>query len=171
LVHVNMTGVVHVLNFSQPLPHDQDFYDDQAAKIRDNLLSATDDDGDHARNDTDHPHSPENQVIAGTAEVSATAGGSHTMAFMRFVESTTVIHAGETVGWSNLGPVAAHTITFGIEPTDPMPPSSNVTLDADGARHAVINSPTDSVNSGFIAASPQDRVGLSQSPLRVTRSA
>jgi hypothetical protein len=82
-----------------------------------------------------------------------------------------VIHAAETVEWSNLGPVAAHTITFGIEPTDPMPPSSNVTLDADGARHAVINSPTDSVNSGFIAASPQDRVGLSQSPLRVTRSA
>ena len=169
LVHVNMTGVVHVLNFSQPLPHDQDFYDDQAAEIRDNLLSAADDDGDHARHDTDHPHSPENQVIAGTAEVSATAGGSHTMALMRFVESRTVIHAGETVEWSNLGPVAAHTITFGIEPADPMPPSSNVTLDADGARHAVINSPTDSVNSGFIAASPQDRVGLPQSPLGVTR--
>src|SRR5260370_358792 len=158
LVHVNMTGVVHVLNFSQPLPHDQDFYDDQAAEVRDNLLSAADDDGDHARHDTDHLHSPENQVIAGIAEVSATAGGFHTMALMRFVESTTVIHAGETVEWSNLGPVAAHTITFGIEPADPMPPSSNVTLDADGARHAVINSPTDSVNSGFMAASPQDRI-------------
>ena len=169
LVHVNMTGVVHVLDISQPLPHDQGFYDDQAAEMGHNLLSAADDDGDHERHDSDHPRSPENQVIAGTAEVAATAGGSHTVALMRFVESRTVIHAGETVEWSNLGPVAAHTITFGIEPADPFPPSSNVTLDVDGARHAVINLPTDSVNSGFIAASPQDRVGLPQSPLGVTR--
>ena len=91
------------------------------------------------------------------------------MALMRFVEPTTVIHAGETVEWSNLGPVTAHTITFGIEPADPMPPSANVTLDSDGTRHAVIISPTDIVNSGFITASPQDRVGLPQSPLGVTR--
>jgi plastocyanin len=169
LVHVNMTGVVHVLNLSRPLPHDQDFYDDQATEMRHDLLSAADDDGDHQRHDSDHPRSPENQVIAGTAEVTATAGGSDTVALMRFVEPAMVIHAGETVEWSNLGPVVAHTITFGIEPADPMPPSSNVTLDADGARHAVINSPTDSVNSGFITASPQDRIGLSQSPLGITR--
>jgi plastocyanin len=151
------------------LPHDQAFYDDQAAEMRHQLLSAGDHDGDHQRHDSDRTRSPENQVTAGIAEISATPGGSQTMALMRFVESTSVIHVGETVEWSNLGPVTAHTITFGIEPADPMPPSSNVTLDADGARHAVINSPADSVNSGFITASPQDRVGLPQSPLGVTR--
>lgn len=53
LVHVNMTGVVHVLNLSQPLPHDQDFYDDQAAEVGHNLLSAANDDGDHGRHDSD----------------------------------------------------------------------------------------------------------------------
>jgi plastocyanin len=173
LVHANMTGVVHVLSLSQPLPHDQDFYDDQAAEMRHDLLSGTDKgtdhDGNHERDDSDRTRSPENQVTAGIAEISATAGGSQTVALMRFVEPTIVVHAGETVEWSNLGPVTAHTITFGIEPADPMPPSANVTLDADGARHAVINSPADNVNSGFITASPQDRVGLPQSPLGVTR--
>jgi plastocyanin len=173
LVHANMTGVVHVLNLSQPLPHDQDFYNDQAAELRHDLLSDTDKDndhhGDHERDNSDRAHSPENQVTAGVAEVSATAGGSQTVALMRFMEPTTVIHAGETVEWSNLGPITNHTITFGIEPADFMPPSANVTLDADGARHAVINSPADNVNSGLIAASPQDRVGLPQSPLGVTR--
>src|SRR5260370_21701244 len=173
LVHVNMTGVVHVLSLSQPLPHDQDFYDDQAAEMRHDLLSdidkGTDHDGNHERDDSDRTRSPENQVTAGIAEISATAGGSQTVALMRFVEPTIVVHAGETVEWSNLGPVTAHTITFGIEPADPMPPSANVTLDAVGARHAVINSPADNVNSGFITASPQDRVGLPQSPLGVTR--
>ncbi len=44
-----------------------------------------------------------------------------------------------------------------------------MTLDADGARHAVISSPTDIVQSGFIAAAFQDRVGLPQGLLGVTR--
>src|ERR1700676_3697131 len=39
LVHADMTGVVHVLNFSDPLPHDQDFYDRQARSARAVLLS------------------------------------------------------------------------------------------------------------------------------------
>ena len=60
------------------------------------------------------------------------------------------------------------TITFGTEPANPMPPV-NVTVDADGARHSVINSPADSAHSGFILAAPQDRVGLAQSPISVTR--
>jgi hypothetical protein len=41
-----------------------------------------------------------------------------------------------------------------------MPPSGNVTLDSDGARHAVINTTADSVHSGFIVASAQERTGL-----------
>ena len=50
-----------------------------------------------------------------------------------------------------------------------MPPSANVTRDPDGARHVVIDSPTASAHSGFIAAAPQERTGLAQAPLGVTR--
>ena len=61
------------------------------------------------------------------------------------------------------------TITFGTEPANPMAPSTNVTVDSDGARHAVIDSMTDSVHSGFVVAAFQERVGLPQSPVGVTR--
>src|SRR5712671_5907728 len=39
LVHVDMTGVVHVLNAAETLPHDQAFYDRQAKNDRATLLS------------------------------------------------------------------------------------------------------------------------------------
>jgi plastocyanin len=165
LVHVNMTGVVHVLSPSGPVPHDQDFYDDQAADMRHGLLSSMHGD-DHS---LDRAPSSVNQVIAGDSKILGTAGGSSTVAFPRFMQPRIVIHAGETVEWSNVAPVGSHTVTFGVEPSNATPPSANVTVDADGARHAIITSPTDSVNSGYISASPQDRVGLPQSPLGVTR--
>ena len=169
LVHPNMTAVVHVLDRSQPLPHDQLFYDDQASDEGHDLLS---DD----RHDTDHDQHEEHKqpgsgqgVTAGIGKVSATAGGSETLSVMRFLHESTVIHAGETVEWTNLDPVTPHTITFGTEPANPMPPSANVTLDPDGARHVAINSPSDSAHSGFIVAAPQERTGLAQAPLGVTR--
>ena len=59
--------------------------------------------------------------------------------------------------WSNSDPTASRTITFGTEPADPMPPSANVTVDVDGARHAVINPTANSAHSGFIVAAPQER--------------
>ena len=88
---------------------------------------------------------------------------------MRFLHDETVIHAGETVEWSNFDPAATHTITFGAEPANLVAPSANVTVDVDGARHAVINSTTDSVHSGSIASAPQERTGLAQAPLGITR--
>ena len=48
-------------------------------------------------------------------------------------------------------------------------PSPDVTVDSDGARHAIIDSLPDSTHSGFIIAAPQERLGLPQSPLGVTR--
>src|SRR5215469_18700047 len=39
----------------------------------------------------------------------------------------------------------------------------------DGSRHAILNSPADHVHSGFIAPAPQERIGLPQSLLAVTR--
>lgn len=167
LVHENMTGVVHVLDHSQSLPHNQDFYDDQAEDQRSNILS--DDDRERERHGSDHAHFARNQVTVGGGEVVATGGGSQTRSVMRFMEATTVIHAGETVEWTNTDPVTPHTITFGIDPANPIPPSANVTVDADGARHAVINSPADNAHSGFIVAAPQERIGLPLSPLSFTR--
>jgi hypothetical protein len=52
-----------------------------------------------------------------------------------------------------------------VEPANTELPSANVTLDGDGARHAAINTITDSVNSGFISAAPQHQIGLPQPSL------
>jgi len=169
LVHPDMTGVVHVLELSKPLPHSQSFYDEEAEAQARALLSdadrESDDEGDFA-----HHHSREHQVIVGGGEISTNPGGASTLSIMRFVKHTVVIHAGQTVEWGSDDPEDPHTITFGAEPAgDPFPPSANVTMDADGARHATINSTSDSVHSGFIFAAPQDRTGLVQSPLSVSR--
>jgi plastocyanin len=162
LVHANMTGVVHVLDLAESLPYDQSFYDDQAADQRRDLLR----DIDH---DVDHERLHEHEVTAGTGEIVATPGGSATISVVRFLRSPTVIHVGDTVEWSNSNPTAPHTITFGTEPANPIPPSANVKADADGALHAVINSQTDSAHSGFVVAAPEERIGLAQAPLSVAR--
>jgi plastocyanin len=69
----------------------------------------------------------------------------------------------------NQGPVFPHAITFGAEQVDLVNPSPDVTVDPDGARHAIIASASDSTNSGYIMAAPQERRGLPQAPLGVTR--
>jgi len=163
LVHAEMTGTVHVLDTSIPLPHEQSFYDKQAAQQANDLLSAPDLTAGH------HHDNVANIIAVGIGKVVATAGGHQTVSIMRFVEPELVIHAGSTVEWTNDDPTTPHTITFGTEPPNPMPPSSNVTVDADGARHATITSTSDSVNSGFIVSAPQERIGLPQAPLGTTR--
>lgn len=162
LIHRNMTATVHVLDGTEPLPHDQAFYDKQAQEERERLLSSID-------LSSHEEHSGENHVSAGDGVITATPGGSENLALMRFRHESIFIHAGETVEWSNSDPTASHTITFGAEPTDPMPPSSNVSIDNDGARHATISSPADSAHSGFIVAAAQERTGLAQLPVGVTR--
>jgi plastocyanin len=167
LVHEDMTGVVHVLDPSMPLPHDQSFYDKEAADQRRDLLADTDADRDdgHAHK-REHSH---NAVKVGIGEVIETGGGHQTRSVMRFLHSDIVIHVGESVGWTNQDSITPHTITFGVEPQDLFDPSANVTVDADGARHATISSTSDNVHSGFIVSAPQERLGLAQAPLGVTR--
>jgi plastocyanin len=159
-----MTAVVHVLDPAQPLPHSQAFYDAEAAREKHDLLSDTDHKMSHDVNDL-----PSNAVKTGGGEVVATAGGSQTLSVMRFMQPVKVVHFGDTVEWTNPDPVTPHTITFGVVPQDLIDPSSNVTVDSDGARHAQISSTSDNVHSGFIAASPQDQIGLPQPPPGVTR--
>jgi plastocyanin len=162
LLHDNMTGTIHVLNPSQPLPHDQAFYDRVAQSESKGLL------GDEDAGTPKHHHSG-NTVIVGHGEITATAGGSDSLSVMRFTDPDITVHAGDTIEWTNEDPITAHTVTFGPEPQDLFDPSPNVTIDADGARHAVLSSTSATVHSGFIEAAPQDRVGLAQAPSGVTR--
>ena len=159
LAHPNMTATVHVLTPVTPLPHDQDFYDEQAERQSHDLLSDTD--------GSAHRHHGSNEITSGVGHIIGNGGGTQTVSTMRFMDATKVIHVGETVEWTNGEAVTSHTITFGPEPALSIQtlPSANVTTDADGARHAVMSSPSDIVHSGFITELPQDRTGLAQAPL------
>jgi plastocyanin len=169
LVHADMTGVVHVLNASQTLPHDQDFYDQQAHSEQVLLLAdASRLQGRGVPGDEDGAQSSD--VAVGVGEIVTTTGaGSQTASLMRFLRGTIVVRVGDTVEWTSLDPSINHTVTFGTEPADPRPPSTNVLPTSDGARQAVIVSAADSVNSGFLSPAPQDRANLAQSPPGVTR--
>jgi len=169
-VHVNMTATIHVLDASVPLPHDQAFYDAEGAKQAQALL--TDRDGTprtvredpHDAGGEGSMHSHHNMVTVATGEVISTPGGISSVTVMRFMQPRITIHAGETVEWDS-SDVSGHTVTFGTEPpnvTPQTPPSTNVFADADGARHAIIYSTSDSVHSGFIAQAGHERIGIAQ---------
>jgi plastocyanin len=169
LLHMDMSGVVHVLNLSDTLPHDRDFYDQQAQGEQALIL------GDASRLEGrgtpgDNGGAQSNDVAVGIGEVVTTTGaGLQTASLMRFLRGTIVVRVGDTVVWTSLDPSINHTVTFGTEPADPRPPSANVSPTSEGARQAVISSPADSVNSGFLSPAPQDRANLAQSPPGVTR--
>src|SRR5207248_7424137 len=79
LVHVDQTGVVHVLNPAENLPHDQDFYDHEAQRERAVLLadasrlSGLGTSGDENRVQSGH-------VTAGIGEIVTTTGGGSQVA-------------------------------------------------------------------------------------------
>ena len=168
LLHADMTGVVHVLNLADRLPHDQDFYDRQAQSDQALLLAdASRLVGGATPGNQDRSYSVE--VAAGIGAIVTTTGaGSSTASLMRFLQETIVVRVGDTVEWRSLDPSINHTVTFGDEPMDPRPPSANVSLTSDGARQATIGSPGVSVNSGFLSPAPQDRPNLPQSSPGVT---
>jgi plastocyanin len=155
---------VQVLDPSLPLPHNQEFYDKQAREQAQALLSQGPPASHHEHGSNDH-HS----VTVGGGEVIAPGGGEQTLSIMRFRGDAIVIHAGDTVTWTNTDSITPHTVTFGFEPLNPIPPAGNITTDPDGALHAVLNSTSDSAHSGFIVADPQDRIGPAQVPIGVPR--
>lgn len=165
LFHQNHTAIIHVLELSAKLPHDQAFYSAEAADVEKDMLSSAGHLIDHETN------SSTDDVTAGAGAITATGGGSETLSVMRFMHPDKVVHVGETVEWTNDDPVTPHTITFGAEPANPVPPSGNVniTMDPDGALHATVSSPTDNVHSGFVSATPQDQIGLPQPLPGITR--
>lgn len=168
LVHIRMTGAVHVLPTSRQLPHDQDFYDRQAVQEKAELLS--DASGLEGRGIAAAQQSSPNGVTAGIAAITSTGGGSNTATVMRFLGGTILVRVGDTVEWVNRAPSVFHTITFGTEPVNAFPPFPlSLPIDPDGVRHAVIGSPNDSANSGVIGSPNQETVGLPQMPLDFTR--
>jgi len=165
-----MTGVVHVLNPAEPLPHNQAFYDDLGASEARSLISDADrtTDDEHTGNSTRFANSP-NSVIT-TGEVVATGGGKAYLAIMRFLPETIRVHVGDTVEWTNLHPSEPHTVTFGNEPDVPFI-LVGVAPDSDGALHGTLPNvaTANSVNSGLYGAAAQDQTGLPQTDIGVTR--
>jgi plastocyanin len=164
LVHSDMNGTVHVLDPSVPLPHDQSYYDKKAAQDAQDLLADL-----NQMNQMNHQSDSANAVVTGGGKTLANGGGRNTISLMRFAHPEMMIHAGDTVEWTNVDPVTPHTITFGTEPPNLIPPSASVTVDADGALHATVSLTSDNVHSGLIGSAPQDRPFLPQSPTGVTR--
>jgi plastocyanin len=168
LIHADMTGVVHVVDPSAAIPRNRASYDRQAR--RDGMVLLADAAGLAAQRLDDHDRDSSGGVAAGIgAVVTMTGAGTQTASLMRFERQLVVVHVGDTVEWANLDPSINHTVTFGTEPADPRPPSSNVTLSTDGARQATIGSTADAVNSGFMTPAPQDRANLAQSAPGPTR--
>ena len=169
LVHADMTGVVHVVGAGTALPHDQDFYATQAQSAQTRLLAEAASLAVQAAPGRQGAV-PSNTVAAGAGEIITLTGmGSQTASLMRFLRDTIVVQVGTTVEWTNLDPSINHTVTFGTEPTDPRPPSTNVQTTSDGARQAVISSTADNVNSGVMSPTVQDRANLAQSAIGPTR--
>jgi plastocyanin len=167
LIHADMTGVVHVVDPSVALPHDQHFYGREAR--RDGAMLLADAAGLADQHRDDHDRGTSGGIAVGIGAVVTMSGaGSQTASLMRFERSVVVVRVGDTVEWTSLDPSINHTVTFGIEPADPRP-AVNVSLSSDGARQAVIGSPWDNVNSGFLSPAPQDRANLAQSAPGVTR--
>jgi plastocyanin len=170
-----MFGLIHVLDLSENLPHDQAFYDRQAEDERRALLEDRDPHLGHGVNQHSIGDMLSASVISGTTgvtagigEIAATAGGQLSLSIMRFLDGTVEIHAGDTVEWTNLDPAMGHTITFGTEPSDlfdpSCSPSCSVNTDADGALHATITGAGQNVHSGAIVALLQDEPGVAQGP-------
>jgi plastocyanin len=88
LVHANMTAVIHVLESSAELPHNQEFYDAEAKDMQKDMLSSA----GHMMDMGDNSASME--VTAGTGGIVATGGGSETLSVMRFMHPNIGIFRG-----------------------------------------------------------------------------
>jgi len=182
LLHVNQSGTIHVLDQSAPLPHDQAFYDRQAAAEERDLLFDRDgglaaklrEDGAKGLDDDDaHAHQGMKIVVMGAGEYAPTPGGAQSVSRMRFGRESIAIHAGQTVEWAS-SDVSGHSVQFGpgaFGPLDPLKASPGlvVSRDADGTVHAILTSTSDNLYSGRIAPQSQERTGLGQLAPGATR--
>lgn len=98
LVHTTMNGVVHVLDLSTPLPHDQAFYDAEAAREERDLLT----DRDHATSSDDDgmnmSHSGDMVSIRVQAETNRLSGGKKKLAHSSGANIPATAHVKAGVG-------------------------------------------------------------------------
>jgi len=164
LVHVNMTGIVHVLSAEVPLPHDQDFYNSQAARQQHALL--------HDRDGGRGVGEGEDSQRTTTASLPALANSCPRRAVSRAcvcdaLHATEHYHPCRKKRWG-MGQLGCewpyHHVRAGAAKTSRPRrlPSANVFVDPDGARHAIISSTSDSVHSGFIAQAGHETHGVPQ---------
>ena len=167
LIHERMTGAIHVLPVSQTLPYDQAFYDEQANREKNKLLSIAS--ALERRGDAQGKDTRKGKITTGAEAITADGGGSQQAQVDRFFGDTTFVRVGDTVEWTNTSASLAHTVTFGDEPLNVIPPSTGLTQDSDGVLHATISSPNDQVNSGFLAILGQEAIGQAETPPDPTR--
>jgi plastocyanin len=180
LIHRDMTGAVHVLPKSATLPYNQFDYDKIAAEQANALIN----DAGGAKAQSGHPGTGTNQVVS-PGELLATGGGKQFLSIMRFLPTKIVVHAGDTVEWTDTDPATPHTVTFtppGVQGTVLQPGAgavvgANAALDDDGARHGTVpntagtatvcGANTTCFNSGIYGPAAQDQTA--QTALGVTR--
>jgi plastocyanin len=144
LVHpTTMTATVHVLAANVRVPHDQAFYDREAARQAQQIL-AKGRDARRAGLAAAQGGGP-TAITAGGGAQTVFASGIQTAFVARFLPQVRRVHQGDTVTWTNPDAFTPHTITFG------MAPNNNPTgLDRPG--HATINTNplNQTISSGLI---------------------
>lgn len=147
LVHAGMAGTVHVQAAGTAYPKTQAQYDNEALVSGNRLTNS-------GRTLEARTLAGERSSGAGTAAVGtgvAVNGGS--LAIMRFLPGKMVIHAGQSVTWTNHDPETPHTITFGEEPGGgPLGAFAPSGTGIDGPGHATLSSPNETANSGVVGA-------------------
>lgn len=186
LIHASMNGTVHVLSPSAVLPYSQTAYNKLGEAQVDNLTEGVIPEGIAG-------YGPNPRVFT-VGKIVGTGGGWQYGSLFRFVDAQgeiltkdepLLVHAGQTVEFTNIDPTEPHTITFGCPSDDPTCPVFvgagafvNVNdsgaqpkgTDADGARFVVMNPPfhpadegdrslgdKSEINSGLLFPGAQDR--------------
>jgi plastocyanin len=92
---------------------------------------------------------PLNQVAIGRGFAISTTAGWMSVNIARFLPDQRDIRVGDTITWTATDTVTNHTVTFGPEPANPAPASSNV---VNGEATLPTSPPGLTVNSGFLKA-------------------
>ena len=115
LVHgAGQKGIVHVRAKGTEYPFTQEQYNNRVERAERAIIRDGYKQWSEARDQAD-----DNTVFAGADDGVAMV--------MRFIDPKVVIHVGEKVSFVNNGMGAPHTVTFGAEPANPLPPLGDPT--------------------------------------------
>ena len=150
IVHDGMDGTVTVNPAGTAYPATQAQYDAGSQALQTRLFSQ----GMSLPGRAFGAAAPDD-VTAGIGALVPGGGANATLALLRFVPNTRTIHAGETVTWTNLDPQTPHTVSFPSFAGNPFAAYNPINATCTSTEcDATINSPSQVVNSGFIANDP-----------------